>query len=540
MNEYQLQILRNQDVLPNYDTAIAVLNSYQFHRVGQPLSVRYYDSNNEIRVIFAIGKKDCESVEPGQPTTGASFYEIINKDAAAVTAVMKWRMLGGSIDQDVTHALYLGAHTSLDSQDAEDLGLGTLIYCNDGIIARVKKLKESETEVITDWYEFYGNAGDGESHDIYWQSIGVDPDPHVAFETGTQSEYEAATKVDEHLYVTTEENRRDRLYKGGRLLGDAYVSEEDANAVITTGIGGIAAGTTLQALLNATGGSVSKVLDMILFPAYAPQYAGPSGSITTPSASSQYIYKYDILPVAVTSSSPARTYTPSGSIYGGAGTPTVTRTRPDGTSDDGSTTESADQLGTYTYSASFNFSAGTSLILDTKGNPAQGWAPNATTPTSASLSTQYLAASGDGFVVGARANIRAASKTLTTVLPVWIGQPGSADPTIQSPSDSALIQSSGKAGIQLNASQGRSAATTSETNSWYIDIPAGKTLKVILRGLDGTYPDSNAQQIKLLPFIGTRYGVWTCSGGTDVQIPVDRYVYNGAAYSGGLHKIIVS
>ena len=159
MTEYQLQILRNQEVLPNYDTAVAILNAYQYHRVGQPLAVRYYGAGNEIRVLFAIGKKDCEQVEPGQPSTGPLFYDIINRDASAVTAVMRWRMLGGSIDQDVTHALYMGPHSNLTAQDAADFGLGTLVYCTDGIIARVKKYKESEDETITDWYDLYGNAG---------------------------------------------------------------------------------------------------------------------------------------------------------------------------------------------------------------------------------------------------------------------------------------------------------------------------------------------------------------------------------------------
>jgi hypothetical protein len=493
-------------------------------------------------VLFVIGKKNCDGVEPGQPNCGSSFYEIINRDASAVTAVMKWRMLGGSIDQDVTHALYLGPHTNLVAQDAEDLGLGTLVYCNDGVIARVKKLKESESEVLDDWYDFYGNAGTGGEGDIFWKSIGSDPETHIAFETGTQSEYEAAAKVDEHIYVTTEENRVDRMYKGEKLLGDAYVSGEDASATVANGIGGIQAGTTLQTILDATKGSISKVIDMMLFPAYAPQYAGPSGSITTPSQSSQYIYIYDLLPIAATSGNKAYTYVGPNKVYGGGiNTVTVTRTYPDGTTDDGSTLLTATAIGTYRYDATFKFDPGTDLIKDSKGNNANGWASNATTPASASnLSTQHLKAVTGGYVVGVRSGINASPKSYTTTYPIWIGQPGSQTPSLQSANDSYTILNGGKAGIQLNSSMGRSATTTNETNSWYIDIPAGKTLKVILRGLDGTYPDANAQQIKLLPFIGTRYGVWTCSGGTDVQIPVDRYVYNGAAYSGGLHKIIVS
>ena len=100
--------------------------------------------------------------------------------------------------------------------------------------------------------------------------------------------------------------------------------------------------------------------------------------------------------------------------------------------------------------------------------------------------------------MGVRTNIYAPTKSIIITYPIWIGQPGSQEPTLQSAADSAVIQASGKAGIQLGSSMGCSATATDETNSWYIDIPTSKSLKVILKGLDGTYPDANAQQIKLL------------------------------------------
>ena len=172
MTEYQLQILRNASVLTNYDTAIAVLNAYQYHHVGQPLAVRYYDSNQNVAVLFAIGKKNCEDVVPGEPTCGPDFYDIINRNSGAVTAVMKWRVLGGATDEDVTHALYTSSYKNRSAEDASDFGTGTLIYCADGVIARVKHLKTSETETQDDWYDFYGKPNEGPSEaELRWESI---------------------------------------------------------------------------------------------------------------------------------------------------------------------------------------------------------------------------------------------------------------------------------------------------------------------------------------------------------------------------------
>lgn len=535
MTEYQLQILRNAAVMANYDTAMAVLNSYQYHHVGQPLAVRYYDSNQKVAVLFAIGKKDCEDVIPGEPNCGPDFYDIINRNSSAVTAVMKWRILGGSIDQDVTHALYTGPHSDLTDTDAADFGLGTLVYCTDGIIARVKKLKESETETIDDWYDFYGSVG-GETTDAHWDPIAEGETQDISFKEGTQNEYEGVNHDIGALYVTKEEDRVDRLYKGDNLLGDAYVSSESGSAVVSTDVGGIKSGTTLDSIMSSTQGSVSKVLDMILFPAYAPRYAGPTCTILRPASANIFIY--DLLPSIASSTTFAYTYTSSSSrVYGGSNTVQNTRTYPDGTTDNAGTEVVANSVGKYTYSAVADFSPGTELIKDTKGNPARGWADNDTTLASATLHTEYLSASGNGYVVGGR-RINATDKTLTAIYPIWVGAKGQSEPTKLSIGQSYAAQNGGTEYV-LSEATGMSSGNPNPDNSWYIDIPTGKRLTVILRALDGTYPATNAQQLlKISTNVPSRS--WTSSALNDVHIMIDRYVYNGPSYSGGTHKIIVS
>ena len=536
MTEYQLQILRNAAVMANYDTAMAVLNSYQYHHVGQPLAVRYYDSDQNVAVLFAIGKKDCEDVIPGEPNCGPDFYDIINRNSGAVTAVMKWRMLGGSIDQEVTHALYTGPHSDLTDIDAADFGLGTLVYCTDGVIARVKKLKESETETIDDWYEFYGDVSDDQSSDVHWDPIAEGETQDVSFKEGTQDEYEGVNHDTGALYVTKTDDRVDRLYKGDNLLGDAYVSSESSSAVVSTDVGGIKSGTTLDSIMSSTQGSVSKVLDMILFPAYAPRYAGPSCTILTPASANIFIY--DALPPISCGTTNAYTYIPSGEkVYGGSATVQTTRTYPNGTTDNAGTSAIAERIGNYTYSAVATFSPGTELIKDTKGNPARGWADNATTLASATLHTEHLSASGNGYVVGAR-SINATPKTLTAIYPIWVGAKGQAEPSKLNITQSQAAQNGGVEYV-LSEATGMSSGDPNPNNSWYIDVPTGKSLTVILRALDGTYPTSNTQQIKKTSTnIQSRH--WTSSALNDVHIMIDRYVYNGPSYSGGTHKIIVS
>ena len=372
----------------------------------------------------------------------------------------------------------------------------------------------------------------------------------ISFKTGTQTAYDEAraqgTVLDENIYVTTHatpvaENSyiegANRLYKGDQLLGDAYVSAETPDATVSATIGGVPSGTTLSSIMRATQGSVSKLLDMILFPAYAPQYEGPSCSITKPT--SKKIFIYDILPPIEYKTTKARTYTSSASVYGGGGTVTTSRTLPDDTSDGGTIGRIADSVGSCTYNAVAAFGAGQDIVLDTKGNPALGWASDNKTPaTSQNLRTDYLNQVEGGYVVGPRAEVSAVAQTISVVNPIWIGKAGTTTPT-QLTVDQSYAAQNGGIEYTLSASTGASSGDPSPANSWYIDVPTGKSLKVILRALDGTYPESNKQAI-LKKESNIDSTVWASGSLENKTIRIDRYVYNGPSYSGGLHKIIVS
>ena len=87
MTEYQLQLLRTETILPSKEAALSLLNAYVHHRVGQPVSVLYQDGA-DVKVLYAIGKKDPDNVAEGQPKCGPDFYDIIGdgSDADAVLA----------------------------------------------------------------------------------------------------------------------------------------------------------------------------------------------------------------------------------------------------------------------------------------------------------------------------------------------------------------------------------------------------------------------------------------------------------------------
>lgn len=87
MTEYQLQILRTETVLPSKEAAITLLDTYEHHRIGQPVAV-LYKSNQTTHVLYAIGKKTASSTESSNH--GPEFYEIIGD--------------GGSQDEDLVLA----------------------------------------------------------------------------------------------------------------------------------------------------------------------------------------------------------------------------------------------------------------------------------------------------------------------------------------------------------------------------------------------------------------------------------------------------
>lgn len=110
----------------------------------------------------------------------------------------------------------------------------------------------------------------------------------IKFYKGDQEKYDSFEQKEENVFHITQSIKKDdtpinvnleKLYIGDTLIGDAYVSQEDITATTTEKIGGIAAGSSLETILKNSGGSISKVLDNILFPEINPSITQPSIAI---------------------------------------------------------------------------------------------------------------------------------------------------------------------------------------------------------------------------------------------------------------------
>lgn len=92
---------------------------------------------------------------------------------------------------------------------------------------------------------------------------------------------------EDHIYITDGSydngniRGNKRAYVGEDLIGDAYITEQDLLTPITTDIGSIKQNTTAASLISETNGSVSRVLDKMLFPILAPVYSSPSYVLST-------------------------------------------------------------------------------------------------------------------------------------------------------------------------------------------------------------------------------------------------------------------
>lgn len=79
MADYTLNISHNSEACVDLTAAIELLDNYKKHKIGQPIAVTYY-SDNEIKLLLAIGKRDCNQPIDGR-NYGKEFYEIINNDS---------------------------------------------------------------------------------------------------------------------------------------------------------------------------------------------------------------------------------------------------------------------------------------------------------------------------------------------------------------------------------------------------------------------------------------------------------------------------
>lgn len=96
--QYNLNILRNSNPLDSRSTAIKILDVFDNHIIGQPISLIYKEENSEkIGEVFAIGIKNSKDVPTSEAKSGPDFYKIIG-DASNSETLYEIDDLGNFID----------------------------------------------------------------------------------------------------------------------------------------------------------------------------------------------------------------------------------------------------------------------------------------------------------------------------------------------------------------------------------------------------------------------------------------------------------
>ena len=93
MANYELNILRNTTAISSKDEAISILNAFENHMIGQPISLLYYDGEQNLKILFAIGKKDSNSISVGEVKSGPEFYDIIGETDGKIF----WEQIQGNV-----------------------------------------------------------------------------------------------------------------------------------------------------------------------------------------------------------------------------------------------------------------------------------------------------------------------------------------------------------------------------------------------------------------------------------------------------------
>lgn len=75
-NSYNEQFMRALEVKDNIEDAISALDTYQYHLIGQPITVRYLE-DGLIKILFAVGVKD--SVDKDY---GPEYYSIVGHEGS--------------------------------------------------------------------------------------------------------------------------------------------------------------------------------------------------------------------------------------------------------------------------------------------------------------------------------------------------------------------------------------------------------------------------------------------------------------------------
>lgn len=310
--KYIFNVLRNEVPVESYDIAINILNSFEKHLIGQPLSILYTNDEGKTAAVFAIGIKNYTDVATGEPLCGSDFYQIINEQnfdffwkqyqnetltsTGEVINIIKSNTIDNEIlqepnnivvvDNDNNKSIYIGGELYgsntlneliFDSEEFENPITFEEVY--ERIINKIDNIKSK-------WVELNDLISTHEGDKIIIDTPEDEKD--IQFVELTKEEYDNIDNKYNYIYKANSELKkgeniilnREALYVGDTLVGDAYISTEKLTAKVPQSIGGIKAGQSLEDIYRSTNGSVSKVLDAILFPEIEPTIIQPSVSIS--------------------------------------------------------------------------------------------------------------------------------------------------------------------------------------------------------------------------------------------------------------------
>ena len=341
---YTLKVLRNKIPYNSLGEAKAALDAYANHEFGQPLVVGYWE-NNKIKLIFAVGT---------QTGTGENSYQIIN-DSIDMDLNLYWKKGSDMVtSSDVFGIAYLQASEWKELSSAIDESTVYFIRMNSKQ-GRIYKGKELfGTTVLSDIngsIKVDGKTYSGQLDEIIQEAI-ESIKQNVSYE---DKQYGKGTllgniKVDNNTYP---------VY--APISSGSYEPNGKGGSSIT--VGGIPSGLTQERLEGKT---FSELFDMLLFPAFIPQYTGAKASLVlNPSISIAEIYSS--VPTYIITSTSAYCETPLGKVYGGKGTYKTP------------STVSFDTRGTKTWKTSVVFADGVDGVVDTKGDACPYAATNNTT-----------------------------------------------------------------------------------------------------------------------------------------------------------------
>ena len=276
MADYELSILRNTVPVESKETAISILDTFDNHIIGQPISLLYYNDKNDLKVLFAVGKKNSFDIQPGYNNFGRDFYDIIGE----VDGKVLWKQIQGNVIVDTQDQLQIVDTTQEELDTYKDLNLNidnnvltfveNRIYKGENLISSllledISLYNDIEIDGITyngniidiikKLHKNFGVVWNNTSNKVYFEKCN-----NLDFYSKTPDEntiYEVSTNVSTNL---TQHN----LYIGTNLIGDNYNSKiYELSKEMPNNVGGISKGTTLEQLLNK--GSLSSIIDEMLF-----------------------------------------------------------------------------------------------------------------------------------------------------------------------------------------------------------------------------------------------------------------------------------